>query len=140
MDRKTNLFGTPLLAPDRERRLTEEEEMRSPPIVLTVAQRRIVEAAVRNLCTHRGYILLAVNVRTNHVHTVISAASKPERVLEALKAYATRGLRQAGSISATMRPWARHGSTRYLWKERQVERAIDYVVYGQEEDPPDVDD
>ena len=135
VDRKSNLFGTPLLAPDRERRLTEEEEMRSPPIVLTVAQRRIVEAAVRNLCTHRGYILLAVNVRTNHVHAVISAARKPERVLEALKAYATRELRQTRSIPANLKPWARHGSTRYLWKDRSVEKAIAYVLYGQGDDP-----
>ena len=100
----------------------------------------MVEEAARNVCYHRGYTLLAINVRTNHVHAVISAACKPEKVLEALKAYATRELRQTGSISAELKPWVRHGSTRYLWKERHVEKAMSYVLYGQGDDPPDFND
>jgi len=36
---------------------------------------------------------------------------------------------------------SRHDSTRYLWKPDHVERAIDYVINGQEKDePPDFDD
>jgi len=27
--------------------------------------------------------------------------------------------------------WARHGSTIYLWKERDVAKAIEYVMLGQ---------
>ena len=134
VDRITNIFDTPLLPPDRVRRRTEEQELKSAPVVLTADQRRVVEMAVRNLCLHRGYALLAVNVSTNHVHAVISAARKPERVLEAIKAYATRELRQTSSIPATMKPWGRHGSTRYLWKDRSVEKAIAYVLYGQGDD------
>ena len=29
--------------------------------------------------------------------------------------------------------WARHGSTRYLWKTKDVAAAIEYVVWGQGE-------
>ena len=137
VDRITNIFDTPLLPPDRVRRRSEEQELQSAPVVLTADQRRVVETAVRNLCLHRGYALLAVNVRTNHVHAVISAACKPERVLEAIKAYATRELRQAGSMPATVKPWARHGSTRYLWKDKSVEKAIAYVLYQQGDEPFD---
>ncbi len=34
-----------------------------------------------------------------------------------------------------IKPWARHGSTIYLWKERDVEKAVEYVLLGQG-DPP----
>ncbi|MDQ1706916.1 MAG: hypothetical protein QOJ88_127 [Pyrinomonadaceae bacterium] len=56
--------------------------------------------------------------------------------MEAFKAYATRALRQAGLLASCVRPWARHGSTIYLWKERHVEQAVEYVVNDQGEDLP----
>jgi hypothetical protein len=45
----------------------------------------------------------------------------------------TSSLSLTSSRSVRMEP----GSTRYLWKEQQVEKAIDYVLYGQGEEPPD---
>jgi len=41
-------------------------------------------------------------------------------------------LRAKGFLSAQVKPWARHGSTIYLWKERDVERAVEYVLLGQD--------
>jgi len=74
----------------------------------------------------------AINVRTNHAHSVVSALNYPEPILDAFKSYATRALRQAGLLSADVQPWARHGSTVYLWKERDVEKAVEYVLLGQD--------
>jgi hypothetical protein len=74
----------------------------------------------------------AINVRTNHAHSVVSALSYPEPVLDAFKSYSTRALREAGLLSTKVRPWARHGSTIYLWKERDVEKAVEYVLLGQD--------
>ena len=34
------------------------------------------------MCTKRKYWLRAINVRTNHVHSVVSAALKPEPILQ----------------------------------------------------------
>jgi REP element-mobilizing transposase RayT len=62
----------------------------------------VVEQAVREVCTNRGYWLRAINVRTNHVHTVVSAAIKPEPILQAFQAYATRELRRAGLLLTSM--------------------------------------
>ncbi len=140
IDRKHNVYGTPRLDPNPNRERAEGLQLRSPPIILNLAQRGIVEKAVREVCRYRRYALLALNARTNHVHAVISAACKPEPILDALKAYATRKLRQTRLISASTKPWVRHGSTRYLWKERHVEKAINYVLYGQGDDPPDFED
>ena len=49
---------------------------------------------VRETCKIRGWVLLALNARTNHIHTVVSANSKPEPVLNAFKANATREMRE----------------------------------------------
>ena len=81
--------------------------------------------------------ILALSVRTNHVHVVVAgAAVPPERMMGQLKAWATRRLREAGCVSTNVRVWTHHGSTRYLWKERSVEAAIDYVTDQQGTDLP----
>ncbi len=139
MDRTHNVYGTPNLAPNPDRKHAATLKLHHAPVILSVEQRQAVERSVREVCHRREYALLAVNARTNHVHAVVSAARRPEPILDALKAYATRKLRRTGLISADTKPWVRHGSTRYLWKERHVEKAIDYVLYGQGEDPLDLE-
>ena len=113
----------------------EENELRNPAVLLNRDQRDAVELAVREVCEYRAYLLHAVNVRTNHVHAVVSAPCKPEHVMDSFKAYATRKLREASLLSRNVRPWARHGSTPYLWTEEQVQRAIDCVINGQGNQP-----
>ena len=81
------------------------DEMKVPPFLLSVDQRQAVEQAIREVCKTRGYGLLAVNVRTNHVHSVISAQANPERIEDALKAYSTRRLREFSLINSDSKVW-----------------------------------
>ncbi|MGH9840990.1 MAG: transposase [Blastocatellia bacterium] len=100
-----------------------------------------MDRAVRGVCTHRGWTLRAINVRTNHVHVVVSAPCDPDKVLNDFKAYATRGMRKAGVWQNPITPWAERGSRKYLWKLRSVERAVDYVLNHQGDDLiPDFDE
>ena len=140
MNRKQNTYGSARLAPNPRLEKAEIKRFKHPPITLNAEQRKVAENAIREVCLYRNYSLRAINVRTNHVHTVVSAALKPEPILEAFKAYATRALRRAGLLSAGVKPWARHGSTPYLWKERHMEKAIEYVLYGQGDELPTFDD
>jgi len=81
-----------------------------------------------------------MNVRTNHVHVVVSiGAKKPKFALNALKANATRQMRQDGGWQMDHSPWVDKGSKRRLWNERSVARAIDYVINGQGDDLPEFD-
>ena len=131
---KYHRYGDPDM-PANQRILAEETlSLKHLPVRLNPAQREFVEMSIREVCTHRDYQLHALNVRTNHVHSVVSAPCKPEKVMDAFKAYATRRLRQASLIDSETKPWARHGSTEYLWTEEQVQRATDYVVNGQGDD------
>ncbi len=133
--RKFNRYGTPDMPGSRRLSEDEERELIHAAIILNKAQRVVVESAIREVCEHRGYGLLALNVRTNHVHSVVTATCRPEQVMDTFKAYATRRLRETGQLDPKIKPWARHGSTPYLWTEEAVEKAIDYVINGQGEDP-----
>lgn len=106
--------------------------MKSPPLTLNDTQRSCVDAAVRVVCEHRDWALLAINVRTNHVHVVVSAGVPVERAMNAFKVWSTRALRDEQLITDTGSPWSRHGSTGYLWTEADVESACAYVLYGQD--------
>jgi REP element-mobilizing transposase RayT len=130
-----NKYGAPKIAPNKQFVRAEQARLKHPPVRLNRAQRAVVEQAIRQVCAHRGYELLAVNARTNHVHSVVVAPCKPEPVMNTFKAYATRHLREAGLLPLHVKPWSRHGSDPYLWTPEEVERAIDYVVNGQGDEP-----
>src|SRR5436190_2551448 len=69
MNREQNVYGTPRI-PQRPRlEKTESKQLRNPPIKLDATERELVENAIRTVCLHRKYLLRAVNVRSNHVHT-----------------------------------------------------------------------
>jgi adenine-specific DNA methylase len=89
--------------------------------------------AIREVCEYRGWELLAAHVRTTHVHVVVTSTETPERVMNDFKGYASRRLNEAGFENAERKRWTRHGSTPYLWKPRDVEAAVHYVVHEQGE-------
>jgi REP element-mobilizing transposase RayT len=131
MDRTHNVYGSPKIAPNQSLQRSDMKQLMHAPVRLDAKNRLIVEQAVKEVCDYRRYVLRAINVRTNHVHLVVTAAREPEPLLEAFKSYSTRALRRAGVISPTLKPWIRHGSTIYLWKERDVAKAIEYVMLSQ---------
>ena len=131
MDRKHNIYSTAKIAPNSRLENSDAKQRKHPSITLDAKQREVVEQAVREVCECRNYLLHAINVRTNHTHTVVTAMQNPEPVLDSFKSHATRALRRVGLLSETVKPWARHGSTIYLWKEREVAKAIEYVLLGQ---------
>jgi REP element-mobilizing transposase RayT len=133
VDRAHNVPGTRLLEPEPTRASAERQEMTQEPYRLDRLRRALVLQSVLEVCGCRGWSLFAAHVRTNHVHVVVEATDRPEKVLNALKAYASRALNKAGLDGPARRRWSRHGSTRYLWKREQVTEAIAYVAQGQGE-------
>ena len=86
---------------------------------------------LREVCSHRGWILRAAHVRSNHVHVSVEAEAPPEKVMNDFKAYASRALNQLEGDAPGRKRWAGHGSTRWRWKDREVREAIRYVVEEQ---------
>ena len=129
-----NIYGTPDIPPNENLRNKRSAAMKSSEFVLNENQRSAVDSAIRALCKRREYNLRAVNVRTNHVHTVVSSATRPERIADAFKTCATKRLRQDKLIDRQTKIWSRGRSRRYLWKPKHVELAVAYVQFGQGND------
>jgi REP element-mobilizing transposase RayT len=140
IDREHNQYKTPYALPNQNRYDHNKNLLKREPVILDAAQRASVETAVRETCAFRKWLLRAFNVRTNHVHVVVSIGNrKSEIALNAFKANATRQLRKDGHWAHEHSPWVDKGSKRNLWNERSIERAIDYVINGQDDELPEFD-
>ena len=131
VDRFRNRYGTPAIPADVRWHRYNERTMKLDPINLYTQRRASIDKAIQDTCELHHWKLWTRNVRTNHVHTVVSAPCDPEVVLRALKANATRKMREAGDWRSCQTPWARKGSKRWLWTHEQLTTAIKYVRDGQ---------
>jgi hypothetical protein len=62
---------------------------------------------------------------------IAEAEERPEDLMNAFKSYASRALNRLGIDEPDRKRWARHGSTRWLRKDDEVQGAIRYIVSGQ---------
>ena len=140
VNRFHNKYGTRQIRPEPRWLAINKERLGREPTILNARQRATVRKAIIETCRFRDWGLPAVNVRTNHAHSVVMAPYKqPSLVLNALKANATRLMRERGVWTSDLSPWSDKGSTRYLWTERHVILASNYVEFGQGEDLPEFD-
>jgi REP element-mobilizing transposase RayT len=115
-----------------------QQLLKTLPVTLDPQQRLLVQATIEAHCHHRGWKLHAVNVRSNHVHIVVTAAMEPDSVMGQFKAWCSRrlneherGLRRSSdpSLALGAKRWWTHGG----WKKRVDDEdyllnAIRYVV------------
>jgi REP element-mobilizing transposase RayT len=88
----------------------------------------VVAESIRETCDVRHWKLIALHVRSNHVHVIVQGPTTPERMLNDFKSYASRRLALQLGEPRGHRRWTRHGSTRYLWDSDAVESAVQYVL------------
>ncbi len=140
VNRFRNEYKTAFLPPEENWLEKNTQRLKSKIVILDANQRKSIEKAIRETCDIRGWLLRAINVRTNHIHTVVSIGDKkPEIALNGFKANATREMRSEGCWRNEKSPWADKGSKRRLWNERSIELAVDYVINGQGDDLPNFD-
>jgi REP element-mobilizing transposase RayT len=131
VDLLNNTPGIDFLSLNSKRAGLVKKQMSEMPYFLDESRQRIVLQAIIEVCNHRQWVLLAAHVRSNHVHLVIHAILQPEPIMNTIKSYASRHLNSANLDGNRVNRWTRHGSTRYLWKEAEVEATIQYVVNEQ---------
>jgi REP element-mobilizing transposase RayT len=124
--------------PDPEREREARERMVESAAVLTDQQRTLVEQTIRDHCRIRGWLLHAVNARSNHVHVVVTADCDPDEVMNQLKAWCSRKLSDAAGLVRTVgkkagrRHWfTEGGDKKRIDNEEYLENAISYVAEGQ---------
>jgi REP element-mobilizing transposase RayT len=118
--------------PDLMLELDAAGRMTETACLLDADARRTVEEQIAETCAWRGWTLLAVNCRSNHVHAVVSAPeSTPDKVRSDLKAWSARRLKERHGASRTQW-WSDRGSVRSLFDDAALEGAILYTREGQD--------
>jgi REP element-mobilizing transposase RayT len=108
------------------------DRLTGQPVILTGTQRGAVEAVCRRHCDIRGWRLAAVSVRSNHVHLVVAADAKAERVRDEFKAYATRALRKLDPGLIGGKVWSRGGFVEWIRTEEELEQVTIYLNEAQD--------
>jgi REP element-mobilizing transposase RayT len=99
---------------------------------LTQEQRSLVEQQIEATCSHRHWLLHAVNCRSNHVHVVVSAAGvSAKRIRSDLKSWTSRILKREYDAERE-NWWAERGSIRFLYDKEALEAAVVYVAEAQD--------
>ena len=130
-----NQHESPLLAASATREKDAKRIMKFPALLLDDKQRTNIEQTINEVVTFRHWHLHAASVQSNHVHLVVSVSDdiSPERVMNDFKTRATFRLREAKLIDPERKIWERHGSTKYLFTEKELSAACDYVLNRQNE-------
>ena len=119
------------VAPDTGRVDFHRRQLKFEPVIFTSQQRETIDEAIRAFCAEKKWGLFAINVRTNHLHVVAKSGKSPARSQAQLKAAATKLLRERGLIALDCPVWTEGASTRYLYTQKAVDDACDYVANWQ---------
>ena len=116
------------LTPDPVREDHARKLMAFPALTLDAVMRRVVREAIEEHCRFRGWLLRALNVRTNHVHAVVDIRDRAQKVIGSFKSRTTRLLREASLVAEGRPVWtAEGGDVRALKHPEAVVNACDYV-------------
>ena len=105
-----------------------KQKMTEERVILSQEQRLIVDQQIRAHADHRAWNILALNVRTNHVHLVIEAHASPEEVMRQMKMWCTQKLKQS---TRQTKWWTKNGDCKLLFTEEAVENVVRYTLEGQ---------
>jgi REP element-mobilizing transposase RayT len=111
--------------------LSQRQLLTEHPFVLDAQTRNIILQAMLDVAGHRNWKIPAIHIRASHIHSVVKAHLKPERIMNDFKIYATRALRAKGYSRKHF--WTYHGSTRYLFTDAKIKEAVYYVLHEQGE-------
>lgn len=131
IDKDRNSGKTVFISSNRNLQKFEKTMLQNHPFAMNAEQRQIVLDAILEVCHFRKWNGYALHIRSNHVHAVVSGNAKPEKIMNDFKSYSTRALKEKAISPLPKRIWTRHGSTKYLWTDKELQNAINYVKDGQ---------
>jgi REP element-mobilizing transposase RayT len=114
--------------PDSQREQAARTAMVEAAVLLNCEQRDVVTQTIDDHSRRRGWRLHAVNVRSNHVHVVVTCACTGEQARDQFKQWTSRRLSDLANLTT---PVARKAGRRRWWTEGGDARPIedgDYLV------------
>ncbi|HBG26405.1 MAG: hypothetical protein A2Y10_06440 [Planctomycetes bacterium GWF2_41_51] len=124
-----NRVGEPFLPCNPNLNRKEQSFLKNQSVILNENLRNIILKSILEVCKYRNWFAHSIHVRSNHIHIVVIGNEEPEKMMNDFKSYATRAIKKNGS--EFNKYWTKHGSTKYLWTQRQLQGAIEYVKNGQ---------
>src|SRR5262249_56314738 len=128
-------------APDPRREDQARASMAETEVRLSAEQRQVVTQTIHDHCRIRGWQLHAVNVRSNHVHVVVTCACPGEQARDQLKQWTARRLSDHAGLTAPVahkagrRRWGTEGGDAVpIDDERHFTNPAPYV--GNQQSPP----
>ena len=88
----------------------------------------IALSAIRETAAQRNWNLLACHMDQTHVHVVVIADQKPERVMGDLKSSSSRALTKAGCVCQSGKRWASGGGKQNLRNYYYLLQSIGYTI------------
>jgi REP element-mobilizing transposase RayT len=116
-------------APDPDLERACRDGMSEAMVLLDDAQQQIVATTIIAHCRYRRWVLLALAVRSNHVHAVVEADRAGGDVRNQLKAWGSRRLSDAARLT---QPQTKTGGRRRWFTEGAYVRRIESDDYLQE--------
>ena len=120
-----------IIAPNLKLHKQMLSKLKNSPVYLNMAQRRIVLDTIIEHCLIKQWKLLAVHVRTNHVHLLVKAEQGIDTIMKGTKSWTTRNLRKAGHDIPKV--WTTGGSKKYVFTNEKLKEKIHYVIHEQGE-------
>ena len=103
--------------------------LKESPVVLSAPMRTVTDAAMRRICDELGWCVHALEVRSNHVHVVVTIQdASPGKVMGILKVNGTRALNTLAGRGRRDRWWTKDGSKRIVNSQESLNAAIRYVM------------
>jgi REP element-mobilizing transposase RayT len=131
VNRKSRSARRKYMTPDPILQEYMEGRLKHAKVKLDANARHIVSTAIEDYCTFKTWPLHAINVRTNHVHVVVDAVEPASKMLNAIKARATRELREQQVFPPDQPIWTERGNKGMLRSRQALQRAITYVLESQ---------
>ncbi len=128
-----SVYGDAFEPSNQGLRASAKDLLKSAPVWLSVDQAETAVQQFRTTCRCRGWKLVAVAVMANHFHIVIGTgdATGGRKLLNDLKAYASRALNERSGKPKPARWWTRNGSHRRLLDQQALSAATNYVLHRQ---------
>jgi REP element-mobilizing transposase RayT len=134
VDRYHNEFGKPLISEKLTRAQHIKNILQEDAFQLGDQHRETAMKSIMQTCEYFKWPLIAVHVRSNHVHVILRSDENLKIILQKIKAYTTRDLkRNHVEINKRHKFWSTHGSTRYIFIPEDLFPVFYYVVEEQGE-------
>jgi REP element-mobilizing transposase RayT len=108
-----------------------QSRLEEPPFILIPEQRERVDVVCRAHAILRGWTIHALNVRSNHVHVVVTSDKAGRVTRDQFKANTTRVLREPPNPVDRNHFWTRGGDCREITDDAALAAVVEYVTNRQ---------